>query len=172
MSRPNGCCADEAAVRLNQTDDRSQPIAVIDVERRVQPIEESNCFLGRSCARCQANPMEVEMKPVLALTFCFSALPSVAISEPVELDCSFGLGRVLSIVYDNQEGHIGLVTATEVQNIPFIETNHNVVIAFWITPDGQQFNSLSFHTVSGEIAFARVGTKEPLLRQGLCSRRE
>ena len=146
------------------------PEADIYTDKRVQPIEESNCFLGCRFARCRVNPLEIELKPVLAFTFCFSALPSVAISDSVELDCSFGLGRELSIVYDKDEGHIGLVTATDVQNIPFIETNENVVIAVWITPDGQQFNSLSFHTVSGKIAYARVGTKEPVLRQGLCSR--
>lgn len=112
------------------------------------------------------------MKSVIALMFCFVALPCVAISEPVKLDCSFGLGRGMAIIYDKGAGHIGLVTATEVKNFPFIDTEENVVIAFWITPDGQQFNSLSFNTLSGEIAYARVGTREPVLRQGDCSRHD
>jgi len=117
-------------------------------------------------------PMEIEMKRFFALMFGFAALPSVAFSEPVELDCSFGLWRGASIIYDESTGHIGFVTATDVQNIPFIETEENLMIAFWFTPDGQQFYSLSFNTLSGEIAYARVGTNEPILRQGHCSRQD
>ncbi len=85
------------------------------------------------------------MKSVLALMFCLSALPSVAISEPVKLDCSFGLGRGMTIINDKGADHIGLVTATEVSNLPFIDTGENVVVTFWITPDGQKLNSLSFY---------------------------
>lgn len=111
------------------------------------------------------------MKQILFLGLCIVMLANSARAEPINLDCTLDDGRALSFSYDNAGGQIGLVTATSVYTIPVITSNGEIVLAYWITPDGKQLQSISFAMASGEVQIARVGTKEPLLQYGHCTRR-
>jgi hypothetical protein len=112
------------------------------------------------------------VKQLFGLFFVLGAFPNASISEAINLDCRMGFAGSLSLTFDREAGLIGLVTATEIVSFPLLEAADDTVITFWMTPDGQQIMTLSLNTVNGEFAYTRVGTKEPVLREGRCSREE
>ncbi|NBB97676.1 MAG: hypothetical protein GVY34_05815 [Alphaproteobacteria bacterium] len=109
------------------------------------------------------------------MSIALIALPTAAIAESIDFRCDFGF-----LGYD---GSTSLVVETEASEIeidlrsggsfkaPILNSVDDVVIAFWVTSDMRQIITLSLNTRLGDIALARVGTKEPLMKEGNCERR-
>ena len=83
------------------------------------------------------------------------------------------LNRNMQMILDRNAGEIGLVAPSKIPAmIPYIDATDSVLLAFWVTADGEQLQTISLDTISGEVALTRVGTKEPMLAEGTCTAQE
>lgn len=111
----------------------------------------------------------------LVFSTALIALPTSALAEPITFQCDLGLlgfGETTAMVVDTEAGEIELsLRSGGSSKIPILNSVDDVVFAFWVTSDMRQVLTLSLNTRSGDMAFSRVGTKEPLMKKGTCERR-
>lgn len=109
------------------------------------------------------------MKRFLFLAFTV-AIPGAASSEVISFDCRLESGEQMEMRLDRSKGEIVLLTPSGAPSaIPYVNASSDVLVTFWMTGDGEQLLTLSLDTDSGTVALARVGTEEPLLKQGVCT---
>lgn|GEM_PF-6304152 len=103
------------------------------------------------------------------------ALPTSALAEIMAFQCDFGFLGVsgsTEILVDTVANEIELALRSgDNSNVPILNSVDDVVIAFWVTSDMRQVVTFSLNTRNGNIALARVGTKEPEMKEGTCERR-
>jgi hypothetical protein len=102
------------------------------------------------------------------------ALPTAAIAETIDFQCDFGIlgfGGSTSLLVGTEASEIEIdLRSGGSYKVPILNSVDDVVIAFWVTSDMRQLITLSLNTRLGDIAFARVGTKEPFMKEGNCER--
>lgn len=104
------------------------------------------------------------------------ATPNVAMSEPIDLACNFGVfGGSIGLRLDQDEGEFALVGSTGVAStrIPYMEITDRLIFAYWLGENSGSLNTLSLDILSGAVALGQVGGQDGdrQARSGTCSRR-